>query len=85
MIETFVARRQAANTPLYIRRQLQEDILDHLLDVLSSERSSTLVTDHQNTCKELISKNGVECVRNNVLRALDPDITLLFQKGMLTF
>ena len=70
--------------PTHICRQLQEDILDHLLDVLSSERSSTLVTDHQNICKELISKNGVECVRNNVLRALDPDITSSLQKGQLT-
>jgi len=84
-IETFVSRRQEANTTLYTSVQLQEDILNHLLDILSSERSSTLISDHQNIYKSLILNNSVEHVRSNILHALDQQIMLLFQKGVLTF
>jgi hypothetical protein len=80
-----VSRRQEANTTLYTSVQLREDILNHLLDILSSERSSALISDHQNIYKSLILNNGVEHVRSNILHALVQDIKVLFQKGVLTF
>lgn len=84
-IETLVSRRQEANTTLYTSVQLREDILNHLLGILSSERSSALLSDHQNVYKNLILKNGAEHVRSNILHALDQDIKVLLQKGVLTF
>jgi len=55
------------------------------MDILSSERSPTLISDHQNIYKSLILNNSVEHVRSNILHALDQEMKLLFQKGMLTF
>ncbi len=47
--------------------------------------SFALISDHQNVYKSLILKNSVEHVRSNILHALNQEIKLLFQKGVLTF
>jgi len=84
-IETSVSRRREANMTLYTSVQLREDILNHLLGILSSERSSALISDHQNIYKSLILNNGIEHIRSNILHALVQDIKVLFRKGVLTF
>ena len=70
---------------LILSRLTDAKLKELVLEGATSVFLLTHLTDHQNIHKVLISNSGVECVHSKILRALDSDIHLLLQKGLLTF